>query len=69
MFRLIGHEHDLGDGTNLDSLNVEDEVSTREYWLLGISEENGAGLSKGIRQINSQAHAYVDGKKNTPEYL
>jgi hypothetical protein len=46
-----------------DSLNVEDEVSTREYWLLGISEENGAGLSKGIRRINSQAHAYVDGKK------
>lgn len=46
-----------------DSLSAEDEAYTREYWLLGISEENGAGLSKGIRQTNGSAHVYVNGKK------
>ena len=46
-----------------DSLSAGDEAYTREYWLLGISEENGVGLSKGIRQTNGLAHVYVNGKK------
>lgn len=31
LFKLVGHEHDLGDGTNLGQFEVNGGASTNEY--------------------------------------
>lgn len=57
-----------------DSLRSTARASTNEYCstvfsLIGVTEENGVGLSGGGRQPNSPAHAYVKGKRKYTRLL
>ena len=57
-----------------DSLRSAERASTNEYCstvfsLIGVTEENGVGLSGGCRQPNSPAHAYVKGKRKYKRLL
>lgn len=57
-----------------DSLRSTAKASTNEYCstvfsLIGVTEENGVGLSGGGRQPNSPAHAYVKGKRKYTRLL
>ena len=56
-----------------DSLRSTERASTNAYCstvfsLIGVTEENGVGLSGG-RQPNSPAHAYVKGKRKYTRLL
>lgn len=57
-----------------DSLRSTVRASINEYCstvfsLIGVTEENGVGLSGGGRQPNSPAHAYVKGKRKYTRLL
>lgn len=46
-----------------NNLSVTDEAYTSEYLLLGISEQNGVGLSGGLLTDSINRHPYINGSR------
>lgn len=56
---LLDHRPDLYSVVG----GITDTSTACSFDLVGITEENGKGLSKGLRSQDSPPHAYVNGKR------